>query len=178
MKRHRMRGAFDVFLISWALAGCGDPTGPADDFVLTAQVNGRAWQAGGPGGPPHAFFYEGDSTISVGGGRLGSGYSDGIAVSIRRVTGPGTYPLGDPATSSAGLYSRLQGTLGDGTSTWTWYWTSAVRRGTVVLTAFEPSTNTLQGTFTFEAETALGAWVTVTGGSFSGHYQTSNGKGS
>ena len=178
MKRHRMRAALVVMLISWTLAGCGDPTGPKDDVVLTAQVNGLAWHAGGPGAPPtHATFYEGDSTVGVGGLRSGGGgHSDQIGLFIRRVTGPGTYPLGDPATGSA-FYVVSEGTIADGTWTMTWYSTSAARRGTVVITVFEPSTNTLQGTFTFEAETGGGAWVTVTGGSFTGHYQTSKGRG-
>jgi len=176
MKRYRTSVAFDVMLISLALAGCGDPTGPKDEVVLTAQVNGSAWEAGGRGAPPtYATFYEGDSTLSVGGLRSGgSGYSDQIGLDIRHVTGPGTYALGDPATTSSGLFVVSQGTFADSTWTMTWYSTSTAHRGTVVITTFEPSTHTLQGTFAFEAQAGSGAWVTVTGGSFIGHYQTSH----
>jgi len=180
MKAGTVSAALAVMAVAWVLAGCEDPSGPTSDVVLSAEVNGTAWHAGGPGAPPtHAVFYEGDNTLSVGGLRSdGSGHAEQIGFSIRNVTGPGTYALGDSATGGTGLYVVSDGSIAYGTFTMTWYTTSAMRPGTVVLLAFEPSAHMLRGTFAFEAETGDGGRVTIRGGSFTGHYQTSHLAGS
>lgn len=166
--------------LSATSSGCGDPNGPTSDVTIAAVVNGIVWRPGGPGAPPtYAMYYEGDSTLSVGGLRAtSSGHSEQIGISLRHVTGPGTYALEDPTTASAGLYVASDGHLLDGTLTMTWYWTSAARRGRVTISTLDPATHTARGTFEFEAETYTGARVTVTDGSFDGHYETNPSKGS
>ena len=88
------------------------------------------------------------------------------------VTGPGTYSLGDESTTSYGWYIRSDGLLSDPGYVTALYRTTDAVTGTVVLTAFDPGTHTLRGTFDFRARSAqTGATVTITAGAFDGSFQ-------
>lgn len=165
----------------WALlsTGCGSSNSPESDFAMSARVNGTSWSPTQSTGTPPAYanFYEGDNTLSVQGiSNQGSGSSsrvESVSFLLRDVAGPGAYALGDELTSSYGWYLRIDGLLGDPSYVSALYRTTDAVTGTVVLTAFDPDTHTLQGTFDFRARNAqTGATVTLTAGAFDGSYQT------
>jgi len=85
-------------------AGCaGDPTSSKSDFSLSAVVNGIVWHPEGSDSSS-AVLFKGENSLSLAGLRSAGSYREQIGIHLRNVTGPGTYALGDPATSSAGYF--------------------------------------------------------------------------
>lgn len=146
-------------LLTFAACGGDGPTDPEDgDYYIRATINGQNWNSApnqvfsGASGPiPGSLFFQGASL---------SGTTQGMAISLSRITGPGQYLLGmNIGTGSGGIVTYTNGTASystrlDGAA------------GTINIT--EISSTAVAGTFEFTAHPTVGSapHVTVTNGQF------------
>jgi hypothetical protein len=159
------------------LLACGT-TDPSSGFTISALVNGSSWApVGSEPSPPTAILYEGDHTLALSGTQAGiTPRSRGIGIDVRDVVGPGSFPLAAASDGqSSATYSETFGTLGGGDFNLVFYTTSATRTGTLVITHLDMTRQTISGTFSFDAATAQGGVVAITGGAFSGRFASQPG---
>lgn len=132
------------------LPACSDSTGPSPSCdaapCLAALVNGNGWRNAGftPGA---AMYWTLGDTASITALRLrGDSGIEAITIRLKTFDGPGTYELGAPATGAYGEFS----TVPADSSTAQTYRTSAATPGTITITAYDTTSLTVAGTFSFE----------------------------
>jgi hypothetical protein len=165
-------------LLASLILSCGSTEPDSAAFTMAATVNGGPWAPGGAGTtPPIATLYSGDNTLLLNGTQSGvSPATRGISIEVRGVTGPGTYILADTSSSGgSAVYSESSGSFANGDFTMTFYWTSASRTGHLIVTELDLAAGSLAGTFDFTAANPLSGTVSITSGTFSGHFASTPG---
>ncbi len=148
-----------IALLLTALTACGGggtPTGPSNpgggSNVFSASIDGTAWSA------PSASVNAAASTSSVPGGLIFTGTTVGtqarsLIISLDRIKGPGTYPLGVNTGTTAG--GTLTMTLGSQS----WWTPLNGKAGTITITSL--TSTRVAGTFSGELGPLAGGAGTV-----------------
>lgn len=141
---------FSTLLLFATIAACSNgSTGPAPTSDFTATIDGTSWastqtQVTGPGAGsnqvPGSITITGTQIVSA------TNYTT-VMLSLGYIAGPGTYPLGVNAGTTAGGMGTVTAIQGVSLPTWSTNFTGAA--GTVTVT--ELSATRIKGTFQFTA---------------------------
>jgi hypothetical protein len=148
-------------ILSLLLAACGgDSSGPSGggNAGLSVRIDGAQWQAQSTGLVVQATNSLGGLLIQ--GNSVTGGTATSVTLTLARITGPGSYPLGiNILTNSGGIVTMTRGAQSFTTPL-------SGAAGTVSVTSI--SGGRIVGTFSFEAEpiAGTGSAVTGTGGQF------------
>jgi len=144
-------------------AACHDtPSQPTDTPPFQARINSQPFVADitdfSISNAGSRLVITGVRTTPGGGGRQ-------VSVQLENWNGPGTYQLGDPAGGALGFILDRDATQMVGS----WLTTSQAT-GQLTVSSVDQTGRRVVGTFSFEARDSLGNALTVSEGSFAGHY--------
>ena len=145
------------------LAACHDTPSEPADTPFQARINSQPFVATftdfSISNAGNRLLISGVRTAAGGGGRQ-------VSVQLESWHGPGSYALGDPSGGALGFILDLD-TAHVSAGTWA---TTSQATGLVTVTSLDQAGRQIRGTFYFQAQDSTGGLLTVSDGTFSGHY--------